>query len=74
MCAVDSCHFADDRSCLDQGIGELAEDVQVGVLAESVSELDEEAVAGCLSPESAGSGYFSIVHKPEGQSSVTYDA
>jgi len=72
--AVDGHHFAEYCSCLEQCLDELIEDPEVGLLSESVSELGEEAVAGCLGPESAGPGHFSVVLKPEGQSPVAYDA
>ena len=35
-----------------------------------MSELGEEAVARCLSPESACSGHFMVVFQPQRESSV----
>ncbi len=59
--AVDGDDFSLHRPILQQPPEQLIEDSVVGVLAQSVSEVGEESVAGCLLPESAGSGCSSVV-------------
>lgn len=46
---------------LQQPLEQVVEDPVVSVLSKAVSEVGKEVVAGCLLPESACSGYLSIV-------------
>jgi len=72
--AVDGDDLSLHRSGLEEPPEHVVEGFKVGLLAEAVSELGEEAVARCPLPESAGLGGFPVVLKPKGESSVTGDA
>ena len=52
---------------------ELIEDSVVGLLPEAMPEVGEEAVAGCVLLEAAGSGCLPVVLQPEGEPSVAGD-
>ena len=61
MGAVDGDDLGFHGPRVQQSAEQLVEDSVVGVLAESVSEVGEEAVAGCLLLEAAGGGCRSVV-------------